>query len=453
MQGTVGSILNVLVLLRKGSAEVTSEKPKMHAWPTEGDGVGAHRCGAPEQLQLLRLEVLELKADLDAQIIAQLRGQNKGLEDALNAERASSEMHAEALMGIQRTCDSVVRTCDSRVEDMKMQHARAVARLEDDVAAKVGILQKVKAEHAALTAEIAALKGANAAAVIKFEKEKAALAGQVALLQEQATAKLADIHTAIGALHAFLPPLPPLLLLTSATFDRDWCTVVCGTTWKVDVDAATGMRAHVTENNGGAGSSLTLRGAVPLPRRPPPLLGANGRRQEQLPACRIVVDAYSDKYQWCLLGFLPSHAVYAGAAAAAAIIPGADRQMTEYGGWYIIASSPAEYSDLSHGWTALEPSDDGYATTSKVPPVPAGSAVEFAVDYAAGTCRVAFYTPAAVAGGFVEAPHAKMELRFVAAKAIRAIPARSDPTLRHVDVELYPAATTCDAGAVWRFAS
>jgi hypothetical protein len=39
-------------------------------------------------------------------------------------------------------------------------------------------------------------------------------------------------------------------------------------------------------------------------------------------------------------------------------------------------------------------------------------AVEFAVDYAAGTCRVAFYTPAAVAGGFVKPPHAKMELRF-----------------------------------------
>jgi hypothetical protein len=53
----------------------------------------------------------------------------------------------------------------------------------------------------------------------------------------------------------------------------------------------------------------------------------------------------------------------------------------------------------------------------KFPPVPEGSAVEFAVDYAAGTSRVAFYTPAAVAGRFVEAPYARMELRFVATDA------------------------------------
>jgi hypothetical protein len=38
-----------------------------------------------------------------------------------------------------------------------------------------------------------------------------------------------------------------------------------------------------------------------------------------------------------------------------------------------------------------------------------------AVDYAASTCRVAFDMPTARRGGFVEASHAKMELRFVAA--------------------------------------
>jgi hypothetical protein len=69
------------------------------------------------------------------------------------------------------------------------------------------------------------------------------------------------------------------------------------------------------------------------------------------------------------------------------------------------------------GWTVVLPDVSAYATTSTVPPVPAGDAVEFAVDYAAGTCRVAFYTPDAVAGGFVEPPHAKMELRFVATEA------------------------------------
>jgi hypothetical protein len=79
------------------------------------------------------------------------------------------------------------------------------------------------------------------------------------------------------------------------------------------------------------------------------------------------------------------------------------------------------------------------------------------VDYAAGTCRVAFYTPAAMAGGFADAPHAKMELRFVATEAEEdrgdghhKVPARSVPTLADSGVELHPAASSYDAGAVWR---
>jgi hypothetical protein len=81
--------------------------------------------------------------------------------------------------------------------------------------------------------------------------------------------------------------------------------------------------------------------------------------------------------------------------------------------------------------------------------------VEFAVDYAAGTCRVAFYTPTAVAGGFVQAPHAKMEMRFVATEADTPskIPARPVPTLADSRVELFPAATTGSEGAIWRFVS
>jgi hypothetical protein len=93
-----------------------------------------------------------------------------------------------------------------------------------------------------------------------------------------------------------------------------------------------------------------------------------------------------------------------------------------------------------------------YATTSKVPPVPPGSAVEFAVDYAAGTCRVAFYTPEAVAGKFAEAPHAKMELRFVASEAAVYKPARSIP-LADSCVALFPAVSAYLAGIVWRFVS
>jgi hypothetical protein len=90
--------------------------------------------------------------------------------------------------------------------------------------------------------------------------------------------------------------------------------------------------------------------------------------------------------------------------------------------------------------------------------VPEGGAVEFAVDYAAGTCRVAFYTPAAVAGGFVEAPHAKLELRFVATAAsedehARPLPARAVPTAADSGVTLFPAVEASSTGIVWRFAA
>jgi hypothetical protein len=106
----------------------------------------------------------------------------------------------------------------------------------------------------------------------------------------------------------------------------------------------------------------------------------------------------------------------------------------------------------------MPPAASAYATTAVVPPVPEGGAVEFAVDYAAGSCRVAFYTPAAVAGGFVEAPHAKMELRFVATAAGEdwrgvPIPARSVPTAADSNVALYPAVETYGGGNVWRFSA
>jgi hypothetical protein len=79
--------------------------------------------------------------------------------------------------------------------------------------------------------------------------------------------------------------------------------------------------------------------------------------------------------------------------------------------------------------------------------------VEFAVDYAAGTCRVAFYTPAAVAGGFMEPPHAKMELRFIATQAIPGcnIAARPAPTAVNSGVDLYPAWGTYGTGATVHF--
>jgi hypothetical protein len=161
--------------------------------------------------------------------------------------------------------------------------------------------------------------------------------------------------------------------------------------------------------------------------------------------------------------------VPAGTGAAAAVTPIAQRIFREYGGWYIQVRASCEgavHDTVVSGWTVLEPLASGaaadaapntsaYATTPKVPPLPAGSAVEFAVDSDAGTCRVAFYTPAAVAGGFVEAPYAKMELRFVATEANTwyKTPARPVPTLANSGVKLYPAVGTPDANTVWRFVS
>jgi hypothetical protein len=387
--------------------------------------------------------VLELRADLDARNIAQLREQNKELEDALKAERACSEKHAVALMGIQRTCDNAMRACDNKVDELKAQHATAIiaketafTKLEHVAVTSEASLVDLRAKNAALTAENAALKAANAH-----------LEAQVAVLEAHATLKLADIHAAIVALRTPQSPPRPVPSLATVAFDRAWCTAACGTTWKVDVDAATGMRARVTHKNGGG--YLTLRSTAPLPYRPLVVAAAGQPKQDQLPACRVFVDAFSDKYQWCRLGFLPSHHVPAGdsAADATAVTPIVGGSITDLGGWYI-GLYPSKAGYLSGGWTALEPSDGAYATTSKVPLVPAGGAVEFALDYAAGTCRVAFYTPVAASGGFVEMPQAKMELRFVATER----PARPVPTLADSGVLLYPAATTYDAGAVWRFA-
>jgi hypothetical protein len=77
--------------------------------------------------------------------------------------------------------------------------------------------------------------------------------------------------------------------------------------------------------------------------------------------------------------------------------------------------------------------------------------VEFVVDYAAGTCRVAFYTPEAAGGGFVEAPHARMELRFVDREKL---PGRDVlGQTPHAKVELYPAVQVVGAGVSCRLAT
>jgi hypothetical protein len=130
--------------------------------------------------------MLELQADLDAQNIAQLREQNKELADALAAERACGEKHAEALMRI-------ARSCDDRVDELKAQHAAAIV-------ANQTVVAKLEDAAASLQAQNATLAAANAAAMTKLEKEKTALEVQVAVLQAQATTQLTDIHNGVAAL-------------------------------------------------------------------------------------------------------------------------------------------------------------------------------------------------------------------------------------------------------------
>jgi hypothetical protein len=249
-------------------------------------------------------------------------------------------------------------------------------------------------------------------------------------------------------------------------FDTAWCAAVSGDTWTVDIDPVTLTLAHVTHTGSGF---LTLRGSSLLPRRLPP----TGALSQQLPSFRVVIEAYSTpvsgddkRRQWCNIGFVPSHTSTDGAA----VTPLVGHNIHNYGGWWFQVqptNGTGFGSGLAlHGWMSLVPRDAAgaaaadtstYATMWTVPPVPPGSAVEFAVDYAAGTCRVAFYTPEAVAGGFVDPPYAKMELRFFALAAQvldgwGSVPARSVPTAAADSrVQLYPAVAAGWAGAIWRF--
>jgi hypothetical protein len=281
-----------------------------------------------------------------------------------------------------------------------------------------------------------------------LQSENAALKAELATLKAQAASELTDIHSGVATL---------LKLHSRAsqqmTFDRTWSA--SSNEWKASIDPDTGIHAHVTQQ--GRSAFFTLRSAAPLPSRS--ALAAGRQQHSQLPLYRVIVEAYS-KDGWCFLGFVPKQR----SDTAATVSGGA---IWDYGGWSIQVwpsrdgkVEPSKY----RGWTVLLPTPaDGaadaavdtsaYATTAVVPPVLPGSAVEFAVNNVTGTCRVAFYAPKAVAGGFVEVPHARMELRFIETEAHAGMPARSIPTAAGSTVELYPAVMTGGADAIWRFAA
>jgi hypothetical protein len=238
--------------------------------------------------------------------------------------------------------------------------------------------------------------------------------------------------------------------------------------------AATNARVDLAEDTSGIGSAavlgfqhhcLTLWGAAPLQRLQPSPQQEQQQQQAPLASYCVIVTAY-DTSEFSRIGFIPGTAL--GGDVNTVI-----RGIAECGGWYIDVApksfNPVQ-AKLHSGWQPLRPRStadphngvtgdcafSAYATTAVVPPLPPGGAVQFAVDDATGTCRVAFYMPMTVTGGFMEPPYATMELRFIATDADQnyCIPARSSPTAAGSGVELFPAVTAFDAcgGASWRFA-
>jgi hypothetical protein len=298
------------------------------------------------------------------------------------------------------------------------------------------MLKDIMSENAALKAKIAALEAENEALKPK----------------EVVVSSSAVDGAALARPHVVCP----------MTFDAEWCTAACTDGGKVDIDAA-GMRARITKK--GKCEYLTLRSAAPLPR-------PDGKpiEHQPLPAYRVIIEA-PGKSPGLRVGFVPSHRLCESKDSffSAAVTPtiAQTRCIWQYAGWYIDVPGPSSRVPAAvptpalSGWSVMLPqgmcgpdATSAYATTTKVPPMPAGSAVEFAVDYAAGTCRVAFYAPEVVAGGFVEAPHAKMELRFVKTlpQTMHVKFDRSIPTAAGSVAKLFPAVMAVGAGAVWHFA-
>jgi hypothetical protein len=181
----------------------------------------------------------------------------------------------------------------------------------------------------------------------------------------------------------------------------DWYAAsIVDTLFECDLIAPHYDRARCTAHHDPKGSGrvvssyCTLRTTAPLPR-PPSLVAA---------ACTFVVTKYASSNPgsaWaCALGLIPS-----------SIAATAKKGIGGLSGFGInLHPTLSLVSDVFGAWAALP--DAEYATTAKIPPVPEGGAVRFMVDYAASTCRLAFYTPEAVAGGFAQPPYARMELRF-----------------------------------------
>jgi hypothetical protein len=377
--------------------------------------------------RLQHLMACEARADLQKRHMELLQKQITDADAALKLELARGEKHAEALTHI-------ARTCDERTSEMKEQHAATTA--------------KVEAENAALKARLVELEARIAKREAAIEEKDAIIKAKDAVIQEKDAAAsgyataASDLRTSVATLTTQLqaqqyevvselgggsrlyviplgtnpppapPPPPPL------RFDAEWyARSVTGTNFQCDLNAPHYDRvrciAHEDPHEDPVDadaitSRVVVRTAAPLPR-PPRRIDAAPTREVTPATCTFVIVKYAPKDDgvwdctpkddggvWhCAIGLLPS---------TAAARP--TRSLGHLGGCTVYPH-PNGAHPPGGWWTPFANSE--FANSMKVPQ---GGAVRFTVDYAASTCRLACYTPAAVANDFAQPPYATTELFF-----------------------------------------
>jgi hypothetical protein len=339
---------------------------------------------------LQELEACALRSELDVRKIQSLREEVKKLEGALGQERLRCDKQAAAFASGTRTFESLARDLEAqyatKLSKIKIAHDGALAAKDIAVVAVETRLAELEASHARAIA-------AKDAAYTKLERDHAALradaAAQLTATYAAVTSKLAlEVHPgrADGRQFAMLHvgPVP----VDTFRFDSAWCLAACGDKWLVDIDPVTHMRAHVTTGRGWG--HVTLRGGAPLPRH----LFLPDASPPRLPSYRVVIEAYpapidGKNTQYCNVGFVPSHACTDGTL----LTPVVGHSIHNYGGWFLqLRPESMTWMDaragVFAGWKPVAPRaatdaavDDTSPYARTVPRVPAGSAVEFAVDY------------------------------------------------------------------------
>jgi hypothetical protein len=362
------------------------------------------QCDIVQQhLELSESENQDLKEQLAAAV------QAKDAQHALRLQQDDA-MHHLRTQGEVALRAAQAATSQARIDELTAAHGALKA-------AHAANICDLKASHAATVTAQTATITAQTATITAHAATITDLRAQVSELRALSTQRYElvrpEARTAREFIIPYSGPFPPSAVLPPSTdvsplprivglgmFDPEWYAAsIVGTTWQCDLNAPHYDVAHCTADDGRY--LLTLRTDPPLPRDSAGTV-----------VCRFVIEAYPpDQHATCYLGLIPSSAT-----------PTPMWGIPDLGGWELYLSPPGPHASRAGGtWAPMQPHQgrplppDGsaYATTAQVPKVPVGGAVEFAVDYAANTCRVAFYTPEGVAAGIRQsAPFAKMELHF-----------------------------------------